>query len=95
MTSKELISRVGIGNVVQVVWISALFDPEAIIKPGTKATGLSKIFSCGFVADFTEEYITLGIDALYEEENKEPSFRTTLTIPVVSIQSAEIYGKLS
>jgi len=97
MTPNELISQVVIGSVVQVIWVSALFDPDAVIKPGTKSAGLSKIFSCGFVADIgaNKEYITIGIDAMYEAGNKDPSFRTTLTIPVVNIVSAEIYGKLS
>lgn len=95
MTSEELISKAALGYVVQVVWVSALFDPEGIIRPGEKSTGLSNVFSCGFIADFNKEYITIGIDALYEQGNKEPSFRTTLTIPVASIRSAEIYGKVS
>ena len=94
MTSTELMGKVALGDVVQVIWLSALFDPEAIIKPGARSTGLSKTFSCGFAADIGKDYITIGIDAMYEAGSKEPSFRTTLTIPVVNIQSAEIYGKI-
>jgi len=96
MTPQELISKVVVGDVVQIVWITALFDPEAVVKPGSHAPGFSKIFSCGFCADIgkDKDYITIGIDSMIEAGNKDPSFKTTLTIPVVNILNAEIYGKV-
>ena len=94
MTGQELITQAEVGSVIQVVWTTALFDPEAVIKPGAHSIGTSKIFSCGFVADKGTDYITIGIDSMYEGSNKEPSFRSILTIPSVNIINAEIYGKI-
>jgi len=96
MNAQELFNQVVVGDVVQVVWTSALFDPEAVIKPGAKSSGPSKIFSCGFVADIgvAKDYITLGIDSMIEAGQKEPSYRTILSIPAGNIVQAEIYGKV-
>jgi len=94
MTFDELFAQATVGSIVQVVWSSALFDPEAVIKPGTHAPGVTKIFSCGFIADIAKEYITLGLDAMYESGNNAPSFRTTVTIPAVNVSNAQIYGKV-
>lgn len=94
MTPLMLMTNAVVGDVVQVAWTTAVFDPDFVIKPGESSTGLKQIFSCGFVADVGTDYITLGFDALYESGSTSPSFRTTLTIPVSNIKSAEIYGKL-
>ena len=96
MTIQDFLANATIGSVVQIVWTTALFDPEAVIKPGSHSIGISKIFSCGFVADVgvNKDYVTLGIDSMIEAGNKLPSFKTTLTIPVVNIVNAEIYGKV-
>jgi hypothetical protein len=94
MTGQELLAQASVGSVIQVLWTTALFDPEAVIKPGARSVGTSRIFSCGFVADKGVDYITIGIDSMYEGTNTVPSFRSTLTIPVVNIVSAEIYGRI-
>lgn len=96
MNAQELFLKVVVGDVIQIVWTSALFDPEAVIKPGTKSLGPSRVFSCGFVADIgtSREYITLGIDSMVEAGQTNPSYRTTLTIPASNIVRAEIYGKV-
>lgn len=94
MTVQDFLDTVQIGYVVQIIWNGPLFDPDLIVKPGEKTVGLSKVYTCGFVA-YTEpgsSFISIGIDAMYENNNTEPSFRSVVTIPVSSIESADIYG---
>ena len=96
MTVNEFLDMVQVGYVVQITWNGPLFDPDLIVKPGEKTVGLSKVYTCGFVA-YTEPggpFISIGIDAMYEGGNTEPSFRSVVTIPVSSIESAEIYGAI-
>ena len=95
MNLKEFLSNITIGNAVQIIWKGAVFDPDAVLKPGQSPGGLSKVYTCGFVAFINDEFITIGIDSMFEAGNKEPSFRSLITIPVVTIESAEIYGKVS
>lgn len=96
MNSTQFFTTAKIGQVVQIVWKAPIFDPDAVIKPGEKPTGLSKVFTCGFVAfiDENKEFISIGIDSMFEGGSKQPSFRTILNIPAGSIEKAEIYGNL-
>lgn len=97
MNSEEFLAKVEIGNVVQVVWKGAMFDPDAVLKPGEVSNGLSKVYTCGFVAfiDEKKEFVTIGIDSMFEAGNKQPSFRSLITIPTATIESAELYGNVS
>lgn len=97
MNSEEFLGKVEIGNIVQVVWKGATFDPDAVLKPGDASNGLSKVYTCGFIAFIGEnkEFITVGIDSMFEAGNKEPSFRSLITIPTATIESAAIYGKVA
>lgn len=97
MNSQEFLVNAKTGNAVQIVWKGAVFDPDAVLKPGESSNGLSKVYTCGFVAfvDPNKEFVTIGIDSMFEAGNKEPSFRSLITIPVGTIESAEIYGKVS
>ena len=97
MNLQEFLANVAVGNVVQIVWKGAMFDPDAVLKPGEASNGLSKVYTCGFVAFIGDkkDFITVGIDSMFEAGNKEPSFRSLITIPVATIESAEIYGKVS
>jgi len=97
MNSQEFLASAEIGSIVQVVWRGATFDPDAVLKPGEASNGLSKVYTCGFVAFIgqNKEFVTVGIDSMFEAGNKEPSFRSLITIPVATIESAEIYGKVS
>ncbi len=94
MTVKEIISGAALGSVVQVCWCSALFDSNVVIKMGQKSPDLSKVFSCGFLADKGDDYITIAFDALYEPANTDPSFRTILTIYLPNIISVQVYGSM-
>lgn len=95
MNASDFVSNIGVGNIVQVVWLGPLFDPDLIVKPGESTLGPSKVFTCGFVAFHNKDFVSIGIDSMFEGTNTEPSFRTVLTIPVSSIINGEIYGKLS
>lgn len=97
MNLQEFLANVNVGNVVQIVWKGAMFDPDAVLKPGEASNGLSKVYTCGFIAFIgdNKEFVTVGIDSMFEAGNKEPSFRSLITIPTATIESAEIYGKIS
>jgi len=97
MNSEEFFAKAEIGNIVQVIWKGAVFDPDSVLKPGEVPDGPSKVCTSGFVAFIGEkkEFVTIGVDSMFEAGNKEPSFRSLITIPTGTIESAEIYGKVS
>lgn len=94
MIPQVFLAQAKIGDVVQVSWIGALFDPDAYIKPGDKAKKFVSVCSCGFVADKGDDYISIGIDGMYEAGNSQPSFRTILTLPIINLTNGEIFGTI-
>lgn len=94
MTVQDFLDTVQVGYIVQITWNGAVFEPDMIIRPGEKAAGLSKVYTCGFAAyiDPDKTFISIAATAMYEGENTESSFRSVVIIPVSAIESAEVYG---
>lgn len=97
MTSEEFLANVVVGNVVQVTWNGPTFEPDVTLRPDEYPRGLSRVYTCGFVAFIDEngQFVTIGVESTFESPEQRPSFRSLITIPVATIENAEIYAQLS
>lgn len=94
MEANDFLQSVQVGNVVQIIWNGATFEPDAVIKAGEFSKGLSKVYTCGFVAfvDVKSGFITVATESTIEGENNQ-LFRSLVNIPTGTIESGEIYQK--
>jgi hypothetical protein len=95
MNLVDFLANVKIGNSVQIVWKGSTFDPDAVLKPSETPIGLSRVYTCGYIAHIGKDFITLAIDTTFEAGNTNPSFRSLINIPTGTIEDVEIYGKVS